>query len=111
LRLPRDGGLTVLAGPHREEESAADEISGVSVGGARDEAAISSPVGEMDEGSKELRGYCPLTFRGGVSSCVSPEERSDGGEQLVAPLDVKGTPFEIVPKRRSHMACGILDSV
>jgi hypothetical protein len=72
---------------------------------------VTHVVGECVEMPKEPRGYGTLPFRGLVGGIKSSEERADGGGKLVATRDVKGAPFQIVPKRRSHMACGITDSV
>ena len=46
-----------------------------------------------------------------VQVLKSHEEGFQGGEQLGASRDVQGTWLEMVPKRRSQMACGIFDSL
>jgi hypothetical protein len=67
-------------------------------------------VGKLEETPEDLRSYGSLSGGRRVDGVETLKERSDRGKDPCASFDVKGTWFEIVPKRCSQMACGIGDS-
>jgi hypothetical protein len=108
LRAAWNCGKCVFAGAHCEEKGTNNEVSRVGIGR---QAGMFDYVGKLEELAQELGSYCSLSTRRWVDGVEALEGCADRGKDPGAVFDVKGTLFEIVPKRRSQMACGILDSV
>jgi hypothetical protein len=102
---PHGRSEAILTGPHCEEEGATDNIGRVGIG-----QRLFVCSRELEETAEELWSYRSLAVCRRVDGVEALKERSDRGKDPCAAFDVKGTRFEIVPKRRSQMACGILDS-
>ena len=104
--LSRAFGTDYLTGTSRKEETRDKEVDGV-VDSARLWSAGGSKAMQVTE---ELRGDGALSIWWVAYVVEGFEEGREGGEQPGAIREVKGAAFEIVPKRRSQMACGSSDS-
>ena len=102
------GSFGVFTGSHGKEETPNEKVRGMGVDCVMGRALLAmnkSMHGSQEEGSD---GLLPVGRRVEVLKCH--EKSFQGGEQLGASRDVQGAWLEMVPKRRSQMACGIFDS-
>ena len=102
----RGGGFYKLAGPHREEVSANDKVNCVFV----DVGSGGSGAGEFPKTSEQFWCCRFLAVGRRIYVVVGTEEGSQRGKELGAVRDVKGAALEIVPERRSQVACGSAQS-
>lgn len=100
------GGFDELTRPHGEVVGSNEEVDCVLVQVCSDTTGPS----EGPEASQQLGCDGFLTVWRGVYVVVGPEEGTERWQELSAVLDVKGAPFEMVPERRSQVACGSAQS-
>ncbi len=99
----------VLAGSHCEEESHDRQVG---CGGlCRVVADRVAGSAKFEHSTEELRCDRFLTVGRWVQVCESIQESRDARAEGLSSLDVEGALLETLPKRRSHVACGLSDSV
>ena len=100
------GGFHKLAGAHCKEVSADDEVDSMLV----DVGASLRGTSKFPEAPEEFWGSGLLSIWWRVDVVIGSKEGSQRWEELGSVRDVKGAPLEMIPERRSQVACGSAQS-